>query len=219
VDSERLKSLWLKYRNTAGAWLTDAVGDMNLTTEEHYYISDLEDSVRVDKETEYKWRRDYQARVQDFKNEMGDWGKGRRKEYVVRQIRGLQAHIEGVHKEYKEMVASGKDISDRAFFLLLSDIPGLEKQIKKLSIELKAKPSGGRVTEAMIERARARDIREFAEAKRDYILCPAHDDKKPSMWVKNGFGHCFSCGATLDCIGYLMKTKDMKFEAAVEALQ
>lgn len=26
------------------------------------------------------------------------------------------------------------------------------------------------------------------------ICCPFHNDKEPSMYVANGFGHCFSCG-------------------------
>jgi DNA primase len=60
---------------------------------------------------------------------------------------------------------------------------------------------------------------------KDFICCPLHPDRlgkpdvHPSMLVKAGFGYCFSCGARLDAIGYLMKVRGLGFKDAVRALQ
>lgn len=56
------------------------------------------------------------------------------------------------------------------------------------------------------------------EGRLPYIVCPFHDDTRPSMLVKNGFGYCFSCGAWTDSIKWLMTQKKMAFREAVEEL-
>ena len=78
-----------------------------------------------------------------------------------------------------------------------------------------------------IQIARARSLESvLAEPPiKGFIHCPVHKervghpDERPSMWVKGGFGYCFSCNASLDAIGYLMKVRGLTFQQAVSALQ
>lgn len=72
---------------------------------------------------------------------------------------------------------------------------------------------------ADIERARSVPLEEITEPVRQYILCLWHEDKSPSMWVKDGFGWCFSCGAWADSIKYRMKQNNCKFVDAVLSLK
>jgi hypothetical protein len=48
------------------------------------------------------------------------------------------------------------------------------------------------------------------------ILCPFHADKNPSMYVKNGFGYCFSCHEWCDSIRYVRTVDGMSFKEAVK---
>ena len=52
-------------------------------------------------------------------------------------------------------------------------------------------------------------------------LCPFHDDKKPSLSVRENYFHCFStsCGASGDALTLIVKTTHCKFPAAVKFLE
>ena len=75
------------------------------------------------------------------------------------------------------------------------------------------------ITEDMIERARNYPIEKLIEAKRSFALCPFHDDKHPSLYLRNNFYHCFTCKASGDTISLLMNRDGLSFPEAVEALQ
>lgn len=85
----------------------------------------------------------------------------------------------------------------------------------------------GRLTEDQIRRARSRPLETvLVEPPTKWLIhCPVHlertgrQDIHPSMLVRGGFGYCFSCGGSLDSIGYLMKLRGLSFRQAVEALQ
>ena len=51
-------------------------------------------------------------------------------------------------------------------------------------------------------------------------LCPFHAEKTPSFTVvpKDGFYHCFGCGAHGDAIGWLRETEGLPFVEAIERL-
>lgn len=51
-------------------------------------------------------------------------------------------------------------------------------------------------------------------------LCPFHDEKTPSFSVSPtaGYWHCFGCGKSGDCYGYVMERDGVEFREAVEIL-
>lgn len=51
------------------------------------------------------------------------------------------------------------------------------------------------------------------------VLCPFHNDKRlGSAFIRNGYFHCFSCGASMDIIELVKKVKNCSFVEAVRVL-
>lgn len=77
----------------------------------------------------------------------------------------------------------------------------------------------GQITDFMIETARAYPIENLIQVNRGgKALCPFHDDHHPSMSVKGGLFHCFSCQAGGDAISFVMKINQLNFIEAVRYL-
>ena len=51
-----------------------------------------------------------------------------------------------------------------------------------------------------------------------YISCPYHEDKKMSMLIRNGIGHCFHCKVNMGAMKYLMDIKGHTFRDALKIL-
>lgn len=71
---------------------------------------------------------------------------------------------------------------------------------------------------SLVDQARAYPLDDLVESKKGLILCPFHDDTRPSAWIKNGFGYCFACGKRFDSIEYIRKIKGIEFMEAVKYL-
>jgi hypothetical protein len=92
---------------------------------------------------------------------------------------------------------------------------------RELSINIETpewvRPKGhGRIAEEDIQRAR--EVSMLGLVGADRILCPSHPDRNPSMYVYENGAKCFVCGAYFDTIGWVMKTKGLRFPEAVESL-
>lgn len=75
------------------------------------------------------------------------------------------------------------------------------------------------VTNEMIQRARDFPITELIDNKRLWALCPFHPDRKPSLFLKNNFYHCFVCEAHGDTISLVQHIYNVDFKTAVKVLQ
>lgn len=146
----------------------------------------------------------------------------------------LSERIANVYREYARSVWVDEPYVDRAVKLALSGVQRLEKirrgirgkQLHKDEMEkMKADPTykSKWITDHDIERARAypleRIIPNFEMAKAGYIQCRWHEDKRPSMLIKNGFGYCFACQKCIDSIGWLMDVESLSFIDAVRYLK
>jgi hypothetical protein len=77
-----------------------------------------------------------------------------------------------------------------------------------------------KITQREIEIAEAYPIENIIEVdSRGFALCVNHPDKNPSMYCKNNYAHCFSCGWTGNTIKVLMKKENLNFKEAVNRLQ
>jgi hypothetical protein len=100
----------------------------------------------------------------------------------------------------------------------------LEELIKKIK-HLKGflmKPKKGEITDEEIENSRHYDFRILlpdADNRSQMGHCPFHPDKKPSFYVRNGWGYCFGCGWHGNAIDFLMKRDGLSFREAVKKLQ
>lgn len=76
-----------------------------------------------------------------------------------------------------------------------------------------------KITETMIERAREYPIEQIIEVNKNFALCPFHDDHSPSLYCKNNYAHCFSCGETADPIKLFMRIHNTNFKETINLLQ
>lgn len=74
------------------------------------------------------------------------------------------------------------------------------------------------ITSAMIEQARNYPLTELIPHKNNTALCPFHNDKRPSLNIKNNFYYCHSCGAHGDSIDLIKHIKNISFKEAVNYL-
>ncbi len=101
----------------------------------------------------------------------------------------------------------------------LLDITKLQRNIHFL----KQPPVPGgrdRITQEMIDRARAYPFERLYTFKRNMACCPFHDDRTPSMSLKNNRARCWgACNASWDPIAFVMKKEGFDFARAVRYLQ
>lgn len=129
-------------------------------------------------------------------------------------------------KRYEASKAKNRPYSERAIIAYF--IPGaverlhkIEREIEHLQVALfrPEQAQRDRITEGMIERAKDYPIENLIDARRGFAPCLFHKDSNPSMYVKNNFAHCFSCGKTADTIDVYRKLYGATFPEAVKALQ
>lgn len=146
------------------------------------------------------------------------------------KIKLLSGIIAEIYRDYEKSMWADEPYQDRAIMLVTRGVERLEKirrgvRGRQLHAEQKSYGSSPsyRITDQDIESARAypleRLIPDFDLSRAGRIACKWHEDKHPSMLVKNGFGYCFSCAKTIDSIGWLMEVDNMGFVDAVKFLR
>ena len=95
------------------------------------------------------------------------------------------------------------------------------KEIRQIEFSLAPKStSKNGVTNEMIEIARNYDWNKLIEIGRNGMArCIFHQDNRPSFYVKNGYGYCFSEKKSWDTIQFIMDRDGLSFSEAVKALQ
>jgi len=96
----------------------------------------------------------------------------------------------------------------------------VSKEINKLSYALyPPKVKKGQITDGMIRKAKEYPIIDLIENRQKMALCPFHNDKRPSLSLKNNYAYCFGCGYSADVIKFYMDFYLVDFKTAVKALQ
>lgn len=110
-------------------------------------------------------------------------------------------------------------------FLVGEDLHAMVAGILKLQGEIRrtmrpeASQGKGGLTAEMIERARAFNFPDLYPFSRNMARCPFHDDKTPSMSLKNNRARCWGCNESWDPIAFVMKKEGLTFVEAVRSLQ
>ena len=97
----------------------------------------------------------------------------------------------------------------------------LKRYVRELIILLKRIDLQKGLSADEIELARQGDMGSFVECdKRGFAKCvnPEHEDRNPSMYIKNGFAYCFSCGWSGDVIDVVMSKHKVNFVEAVKII-
>lgn len=187
---------------------------------------------RADEETNEHYRRvmlpNVKKEIQEFKEEIGNWGLERRWEYLVTAEIAIELKLVDLRVAYELSRERGEAYSNRS--LLAGCIESRKAALEKVMMERRSildrlngrnRQSNG-VTDAMIERAREYPIEKLIEVNQHgmaHCFSGVHADKKPSMDCRNGFAYCYACGFKADVIGTYMQVHNVDFKAAVQALQ
>ncbi len=142
-------------------------------------------------------------------------------------IAHLSKLIDEAHEEYEKLAKADVDYATRKVVMMMRDVEGMERLRRKVRARQvhKTQPDFMQLTEFEIARAREFPLDRLLQEqgveinRASKILCPFHDDRNPSMWVKNGWGYCHSCGESCDSIKWLMKVRGVEFVDAVRSLQ
>lgn len=145
-----------------------------------------------------------------------EWAISRRKEYLNQRI----AELKNDQQTALQLFSGNNELSR---FLLLDTIKLLSREIKKHEAELNFQNTrkGERITRADIERARAYPIENLLHNVRNgktNCISGNHEDKHPSMDIRNNFVYCYSCGFQGDAILVYMKISSVNFITAVRTL-
>ena len=146
------------------------------------------------------------------------WALERRKSFLACEIASCREEISNLLK-----TLAGKDSLNRE--LIFRWIEGHKEAITKLEKEKSfLKPvmnsSKGIITNDMILRAKEYPIKSLLPnpVRRDMTNCISHNDKTPSMSIKNNRAYCFSCKFKGDSIAIYMFLKGVNFKTAVKNL-
>ena len=97
-------------------------------------------------------------------------------------------------------------------FALSYWMKALKKSIKVKKISKNADMS------AKIAAAKAYPLINLIENRQNMAKCPFHNDRLPSLNIKNNFYYCHGCGENGDTISFVMKTQNKTFMEAVAYL-
>ena len=131
-------------------------------------------------------------------------------EWILTRLEGIKHHPD---KWFWEDVI---EITDGSL------LEAIEKQIKNINLFFRTyNPKD--ITQDDIDNAKSYDFKRLleemgVEVKKDFIYCPFHEEKTPSLCIKKNYGYCFSCNWSCDTIKYLTEVHGMSFPEAVRRL-
>ena len=102
----------------------------------------------------------------------------------------------------------------------LKEVRKLLGKLKVLSEKVKDLSKEPDITDFMVETARAYPMDKLVEFQKNKALCPAHEDKTPSLYYdkKRNRAHCFACDKSWNPIDWLIEFDGMSFKEAVKQL-
>lgn len=92
---------------------------------------------------------------------------------------------------------------------------GILKQMSSIMKEIKIFTSKNGITKEQILKAREYPITDLVKHRNYMAICPFHNDRNPSMNIRNNFYYCHTCGETGDVIDFLRKTEGISFRETV----
>lgn len=93
-----------------------------------------------------------------------------------------------------------------------------QEEIRRIENFFRKEELNGEITDADIQRAKDYPLKQLIGTQKDFILCPYHQERKASCYLKKNFGFCFSCGKHFDSIQYLQDKEGLSFVETVKRL-
>ncbi len=237
MTHQELYKVWENV-NHIGGWLRLLEMGGGFTAEEIKELEDIdEEAIATEQEAkEYYYSKELpkvKAEVEAFVN----YAKEKNPEWVRKtrlySLIDLLAIIDREIKESYELYLNQKE-RDVPYFLRraifeLKNIPKLEEKRRRVRSEIyflnQKKDVKSRVNEIEIDKALNFPFEQLIQPQKRirqgefFSICPNHDEKKPSFYVKNNWGFCFGCGYSCDTIRFLMDRDNLSFPLTVKKLQ
>ena len=213
MDSE-LFELWKNYRSVPN-WLKICrllgVGEEGISELEEFDDAMIPLLGYRDQETGgLKWLKNNTDR---------EWANGRRVEYCRNQFDWYESRLKELLGQYEVSQKNGEPYWIRSLYRLY--ILDVQRWVEKFQKEIRyrtMKEKQHQPIEDRIPIAKQRQFSEFIEVEKGKALCPFHNEKTPSFWVKNGRGYCFGCGWSGDIIDFVQARENMTLPEAVRYL-
>lgn len=184
-------------------------------------IKQKAEEMGVDIEWALDCRQQYLESVEAFKRkakEVQKWAYGYYKQFLIKDLGSLKESRDTAIKK----LAGGSEFERYIAFEDLKSLKsGIERLEKRLKYYNKYRDSNKfRVTEDMIQRAKNQPVEDLLPnpVKGKMTNCFNHEDRHPSMSIKNNKAHCFVCDKTWDAISVIQEVKNLTFPEAVRAL-
>lgn len=145
------------------------------------------------------------------------WAIERKKTYTRQVLNGLNAEVD----KDVAFISECKSALDRTLTIQRIDrqkkeIDGMQKYLSYLD-----NPNTGEISDYDIGQAKMYPIEKLLPnpIKNNMTRCPFHEDKNPSMSIKNNKVRCFACNQTWDTIAVVMELQGINFVNAVKFLR
>ena len=219
-SQEELRELFSVCHSRPG-WLSIMSLQLDLDPEDEAFLNDLADAELALAKQGRREISEWEAKAREAAREVDPvYVKECRLAYLKSELEGVRQHIRDIDDAYRKCVEDDIPPLIRVIWLASINDQKIRLYRDNLFREIRLlEGGGGMVEQEKLDRARKHPIENLIGGKQDKIICPLHDDTRPSLLIRNGFGYCFACNGVLDSIGYLKKVKGMKFREAVNALQ
>ena len=190
----------------------------------------------IDKiEKEYRIERlKIQEQIREFKKEIkqefGQEITEYRLDFLKNQKQELENHLKEGYQYNQEMKVKFFNPFQsfewlRLVIMDLWQLPKYERMLKKIVFEIRLLENRdlvqkNQITPEMIVRAKDYPFENLIKvSQKNFALCPFHNEKTSSLYIKNNFYYCFGCNVSGDTIDFVMKTQNIDFIKAVQLLQ
>lgn len=198
-------------------WLAGAAASLALAPEDITALEEMDDAYGLPLDTALaEWDKETEG-----ERRLGIFGLDTDAERVA----VLSQTIAEAYRDYAAAVKADGPYLDRVFLLVCRDVEELEKlrrTYRGRTVHRAVHSDDDRISDADIVAAREYPLERLLAVeltKFGYVKCRWHDDKKPSMLVKKGYGWCFSCSTWADSIKWLVEVDQMSFADAVRYLR
>lgn len=171
-----------------------------------------------------KLRNDVYDFVDDVYQSDTEWCNDCRMIYLAEQISNIQKIISGIEERFMADRENGTPADSRMTTYILSDPDWWRNKLQKAQNEYnfilhKKDFEQNKITPVDIDKAKEYPLEELIDIDdNDFALCINHTDRRPSMYCKDNFVHCFACQYTEDVIGVYRKLHNCSFVDAVKFL-
>ena len=222
VDTELLHEVWKASHNKPG-WIVDMKDD-GVSADVIDMLQAYDDMMmdynkRMTDEYYRIYKKEFYPKIEGHRREMDDDMRLYVAASLVNTLSDMKADKSEWDGELYDDFERTKKLTRTWIAQSSPEYRNLKSGIKRIESRLANPHKHDELTDFDIDSARHIDIRDFLVVdKRGYAVCPFHEDARPSLYTRGGFGYCFVCNKRYNAIDITMKMNGITFKEAVRSL-